>query len=115
MRRIPSVVTLREVFQHNAKQARKVLEMPFIELATTIDGAARIAECYHTPTTSDIRMHVLDTLAGTCGVEFMETRRGRYMYLNAGDLYVPTLIYSYATGSYRVACWGDIVERERSR
>lgn len=106
---LPSVKTLREVFGDNAKQARAVLEMSLADLLQTVDGAARVAECYHMPATSDIRMHVLDTLAGTHGVEWIDTRHGGCAFLNAGDPYVATLVYF--RGRYRVTTWGDIAER----
>lgn len=107
---LPSVRTLRAVFGDNAKQARKVLEMSFAELCETIHGAARIAECYHTPSVSDVRLHVLDALAGTHGVEAFETRHGWCEYLNAGDTYSVTLVRY--RGRYRVTTWGDIAERD---
>ena len=106
---LPSVRTLRAVFGDNATQARKVLEMSFAELCSTVHGAARVAECYHTPTVSDVRMHVLDALAGTHGVESFDTRAGWCDYLNAGDTYAPTLVRF--KGRYRVTTWGDIAER----
>jgi hypothetical protein len=109
--RLPSVRTLIAVFGDRAKLARKVLEMPCAELFETLHGAARIAECYHTPSVSDVRLHVLDALAGTHGVEAFQVGNGTWCeYLNVGDPYVPTL--THFRGRYRVACWGDIVERE---
>lgn len=109
-RPLPSVRTLRPVFGDNAKQARKVLEMSFAELCETVHGAARVAECYHTPSVSDVRLHVLDALAGTHGVESFECRDGSVCdYLNAGDTYALTLVRF--RGRYRVTCWGDIAER----
>lgn len=108
--RLPSVRTLRAVFGDNAKQARKVLEMSFIDLCGTLHGAARIAECHHTPSVSDVRLHVLDALGETHGVEAFQVDDGGWcQYLNAGDPYVPTLIRF--RGRCRVACWGDIVEK----
>lgn len=109
-RPLPSVRTLRPVFGDNAKMARKVLEMSFAELCETVHGAARIAECYHTPSVSDVRLHVLDALAGTHGVESFECRDGSVCdYLNAGDTYALTLVRFQ--GRYRITCWGDIAER----
>lgn len=110
-RPLPSVRSLRAVFGDNAKQARKVLEMSFAELCDTVHGAARVAECYHTPTVSDVRLHVLDALAGTHGVEAFQVRDGSWCeYLNAGDPYVATIVRY--RGRYRVMCWGDIAERD---
>lgn len=107
---LPSVKTLRDVFGDNARAARRVLEMTRADLEATPAGAARIAECWHPPATCDVRMTVLDTLAGTHGVEVFNTRRhGPCYYLNAGDTYTVTLVYF--RNRYRVACWGDIAER----
>lgn len=108
---LPSVKTLREVFGDNAKQARKILEMSRRELEELPAGAARVRECYNPPATSDLKLTCLDALAGTHGVEAFENKRGEWCeYLNAGDPYVATLIRY--RGRYRVACWGDIAERD---
>jgi hypothetical protein len=107
---LPSVRTLRVVFGDNAKQARAILEMSRRELEALPAGAARVAECYNPPATSDIRLTCLDALAGTHGVEAFATKRDGYCeYLNAGDTYAPTLVRF--RGRYRVATWGDIAER----
>ena len=109
-RNLPSVRTLSEVFGENAKAARAILEMSRRELEQLPAGAARIAECYNPPATSDLRMECLNALAGTHGVEAFETRRdGWCEYLNAGDTYAATVVRF--RGRYRVACWGDIAER----
>jgi hypothetical protein len=66
---------------------------------------------YHPPHTSHLRLCLLDELAETHGVESFQVRDGTWCeYLNAGDTYASTLILF--RGRYRVACWGDIVERE---
>ena len=110
-RPIPSVRTLRAVFGDNARQARAILEMSRAELEALPAGAARVAESYAPPATSHLRMECLDALAGTHGVESFETRRhGWCEYLNAGDTYALTLVRY--RGRYRVACWGDIAERD---
>ena len=73
-------------------------------------GENRLRECFHPPDTEDIRMEVLNALAGSHGVESFETHRAGWCdYLNMGDPYVLTLIYF--RGRYSVACWGDIAER----
>lgn len=108
---LPSVRTLRAVFGENAKKARAILEMSRVELEALPEGAARIQECFNSPHTSDLRMTCLNALAGTHGVEGFHTKRGEWVeYLNAGDAYAPTLV-NYR-GRYRVACWGDIVEKD---
>jgi hypothetical protein len=108
---LPSIKTLRAVFGDNAKESRRVLEMSRAELVATPAGAARVSECYNPPATSDIRMSVLNELAGTHGVEAFETKRNGWCdYLNTGDSYAPTLVRY--RGRYRVASWGDIAERD---
>ncbi len=106
---LPSVRTLRTVFGDNAKQARAILEMSRRELEALPAGAARVAECYNPPATSDLRLTCLDALAGTHGVGAFETRHGWCEYLNAGDTYAPTLVLF--RGRYQVATWGDVAER----
>lgn len=114
MQRLPSVKTLREVFADQAPQARKILEMSRAQLLELPAGAARAAECFNPPKTYDIRMHCLNAIASTHGIEAAENADGEYMdYLNAGDPYAVTLLYW--RGSYRVACWGDIAENPRNK
>jgi hypothetical protein len=60
-----------------------------------------------------IRMTELNSIAETYGIEHAHAEGGRYPsfdYLNRGDTYCATLI-RFADGRYRVAAWGDIVER----
>lgn len=107
--RSPSIKALRTIFGDNAKQAKALLLMNREQLLHTSVGKARADECYHPPTTQDIRMECLNALGGFYGVECFDTRKGLCMYLNAGDTYTPTLIRF--NGAYRVACWGDIAEK----
>lgn len=88
------------------------------ELEAHPAGARRLAECYHPPETSDLRMHVLDDIAGTFGVGAVYGRgqdpddprtRPALEYLNAGDTYRPTILR--VRGRYRLGSWGDWAER----
>ena len=109
--RLPSIKTLNQVFGDKAKQARTILEMARNELEALPAGAARVAECYHAPSTADIRLHCLNALGESSGVEAFELRDGsRCYYLNTGDTYTATLLRVH--GRYRVACWGDIAEKK---
>lgn len=108
---LPSIKTLRQVFGDKAREARSILEMRRAQLEALPAGAARVAECHHAPSTADIRMHCLDALGASSGVESFELRDGSHCdYLNTGDTYTPTLLR--VRTRYRVACWGDIAERE---
>ena len=72
-----------------------------------------VRSCYNQPPRHDIRMAMADELCETCGVEYTpaghNAKSPAIEYLNAGDTYAATLLY--VNGSYRVGCWGDIVER----
>ena len=109
MLRSPSIQSLRAVFGENAARAKAILRMNRYQLAATPVGAARVAECYHPPSTQDIRMECLNALGDFYGVEYLETKRGECLYLNAGDTYTLTLVRF--NGAYRLTCWGDIAER----
>jgi hypothetical protein len=108
--RSPSVKRLAEVFGSNAKQAKKVFAMSRDDLLETEAGRRREDECFNPPKLWDLRMHVLDNLAETSGIEEFITRKGEHVeYLNAGDTYAATLVYF--RGNYYVGCWGDYAER----
>ena len=108
--RLPSVRTLRAVFGASAKQARVILEMSRDQLEALPAGQSRVQECYNPPATSDIRMTCLDALGETYGVEAFQVDGGEWCdYLNVGDPYRSTVVR--LRGRYRVACWGDIVEK----
>jgi len=105
----PSIKTLKTIFGANASKAKAILRMSREQLLQTKIGAARMAECYHPPTTQDIRMECLNELGDFYGVEYFETNKGGCMYLNAGDTYILTLVRH--NGAYRVTTWGDIAEK----
>lgn len=105
----PSIKKLAEIFGSNAKQAKAILLMSREQLLELPPAIKRVAECYHPPTTQDIRMECLNTLGDFYGVEGFDTKKGECLYLNAGDTYTPTLCRF--NGSYRVTAWGDIAEK----
>ena len=106
----PSIKTLRQVFGDKAPMAKTILRMSRAQLLELPAGAARLSECYHAPKTYDIRLHCLDALGETFGVESFQLSDGTYCdYLNNGDTYTPPLLRVH--GRYRVCSWGDIAER----
>ena len=117
MLRLPSIKKLEQAFPGKGRELRKVLEMKKAELMQHPAGEARCRECYHLPACYDIRLHVLNAVAETCGVEYIASKRDSFIesygldYLNVGDPYIPTIVRSCETGNYRVCCYGDIVER----
>lgn len=84
-------------------------------------GAARIAECYHPPKPHDVRMHVLDAILGTHGVEYVSRSADSFYspkgleYCNAGDSYATTIVYNHLTETYQIGSWADYVERWPNR
>lgn len=61
-------------------------------------------------------LHAMDRIMGSSGVEALGPNVGGmdpppYEYLNTGDSYGTTLIYTRATHTLRVGCWADIAER----
>ncbi len=115
--KLPSIKSLEPLFAHRAAEARTILEAPRALLETLPAGAARVRECYHPPSTADIRMHCLDAICdGSHGVESFQLDDGSWCdFLNTGDTYSITLLWvsNPRTGrySYRVGCWGDVAER----
>jgi hypothetical protein len=113
---LPSIETLEKAFPGKGKDLRQALQANRSELAKHPVGAARIQECLHPPKTSDIRMHVLDSIAETYGVEYIAHKDDSFSqamgieYLNTGVTYALTIVRFCETGNYRVASWGEIVE-----
>lgn len=107
--RKPSVKTLVQVFGDQAKEARKIFELTQGEMRKHPAGAKRIAECYYSPKWYDVRLHILDSLGETYGIESVHTEEDEYAdYLNVGEMYAPTVIYW--RGNYRVQSLGDFIE-----
>lgn len=95
-------------------------------LASVINGNCPATDAYVNSLYSDpygsrmwrrtVVLHALNAIVGTYGVEGLgETSHAPYAppyeYLNAGDTYATTLIYTRATDTLRIGAWGDIAER----
>lgn len=131
--RSPSVKTLTEAFRNlSAADARLIKR-----IAKAADDAEALRALIEErcPKTADyvrsmhsgpydshmwrvtVALHALDVIMETCGVEALSPdgpyslKEPLYEYLNAGDPYAATLIYTRATDTLRVGSWGDIAER----
>lgn len=111
--RLPSIKTLAEIFGDKAKQARAILETKDTReiKSPTVDDVRQNSMRNHKK--YYIKMLALSDLGGFHGVEGMASDNdylsGEFVeYLNAGDCYIPTLIYW--RGRYRVQSVGDFVE-----
>lgn len=109
---MPTVANLDRAFPGKGASIHALIQ-PNVPLPDTDATRAYIGRCYNRPSNYLIRMTELDAIAETCGIEYAHAKGGRYPsfdYLNTGDPYTLTLV-RFADGRYRVACWGDIVER----
>lgn len=115
---LPSVKTIEEAFPGKGRILRKLLES---SKAVKEHPAAQELErkCYNPPGLAYMRMTALNAEAETFGIEAVwEAGTGpgdgfghpAFEYLNTGDTYSLTLV-RFVGGRYRVASWGDIVER----
>ncbi len=111
--RSPSITSIDSAFAGKGKEAKEIFQMGRDELELLPAGNARVKECCHSPSTPDVRLHCLDALLETSGVEAFQTRNGTWVeYLNTGDTYAPTIVRM--NGHYRIASWGDIAETHGS-
>lgn len=110
---LPSIKTLETVFQHNAKEARRVLEMNRTQLEERFNSDGLNVGYYNPPSKKDMRLLILNKLAETFGVEAIALGNGEIVeYLNTGDTYTPTLLFWRER--YHVLDWGTLVERHGS-
>ncbi len=90
------------------------------------ETAAYARSMYHDPYTGGygwwrtIILHAIDRIVGGHGIEALgepptPTAAPPYEYVNMGDPYVATLIYSRAEDRLFIGSWGDIAERMEVR
>lgn len=76
------------------------------------------AACYHKPRRVDRILTCLNEVLEMHGVEAIwgvdEFWPAAY-YLNAGDTYIPTILFNRITGAFSLTCWGDFYERNQRR
>ncbi len=110
---LPSIKTLDRAFPGKGRELRKLLESPAAVRAHPA-AVRRARECYTPPALHDLRLHALDAVAETYGVEYVapghNARSPGFEYLNTGNSYAATII-RFDSGRYAVTSWGDIVER----
>jgi hypothetical protein len=130
--RAPSEKTLLSTFSQLTSESAKLVRM----FAKGADDGARLetlVEAYAPATAKYVRsmhsnpyrssiwrvtvaLHAINEIMGTYGVEGLGPPRGGdyappYEYLNTGDTYATTLIYSRDGNNLRIGSWGDIAER----
>lgn len=70
--------------------------------------------CFNRPLLRERMMHCLNEVCGGHGVEALEGesfRQPAALYINMGDTYAPTILFSYKTDTFSLTTWGDFAER----
>ena len=86
------------------------------DYALTFAAAAqRDRESYHPHETVTLKLEALNEVLEGYGVEYIAAGRGSkspaFEYINFGGTYDTTIVYFPGRRTWRVTCWGDIVER----
>lgn len=118
--RLPSVKTLQAAFPDLSKEDAELLRAilrqdtrPRHHPEKFPKTLAWIKACYNVPKIAEVNMHAADELLAGHGVEAVFSNGAMWPwleYVNTGDPYIATLCR--VDGNYRVACYGDIVERD---
>lgn len=113
--RAPSIVKLCLITTDRAKEARELLKGYRMSSAyKSVQNWTR--QCYHAPSSIEQLLCALNEVLGGYGVEYIANKhipwKADYAYINMGDTYAVTLLYKYATDSFLVGTWGDVVERK---
>lgn len=131
--RAPSLNRLLKVFPHLERQAARLIrafahaaddeeELSALVLNSPVPATQKyVGSLYSNPFGSAIwratvALHAIDELLGSHGVEAMGPVRERdyapkYEYLNMGDPYKATLVYSRDSRNLYIACQGDVQAR----
>lgn len=70
-----------------------------------------IASCYSRPSFIERLMECINETIRGHGVEALgDNMQPVALYINTGDAYSPTLLYSYKSSTVRLTTWGDFAE-----
>jgi hypothetical protein len=122
------LATFRDLTPENADKIRKLAALAGDRDALEVyiqdhcpETHAYARQCHHDPFTSQMwrntmALHAIDVALGGCGIEALGPDVGGpkappYEYVNFGDPYTTTLIFTLATDTLRIGCWGDIAEK----
>jgi hypothetical protein len=114
----PSIKTLTTQLHLTEEQAKTVRGLIRREVRTENETQFPhtfrwIQSCYHRPRWIERVMECINEEIGGSGVECIEGedfRQPDFLYINTGDTYSATIVYAYKQGTFRVTCWGDLVE-----
>lgn len=124
--RYPSIKALKaslNIDTEKAEAVREIWEANREDICTKYKRARYLdTVCHSPPAILRLRMEALNELLEMSGVEVIEGREGSCgfrevvaTYLNAGDIYVPTLLYCHPAGTWRLTDLGSFVESNTRR
>ena len=115
-----STIELMKTFQINLMQAKLVIKVIFgqTKLEAFRSVEKWIAQCFNKPSELEMKMEALNELIDGFGVEAVnhESNWDRYwgnaiaLYVNTGDTYSPTILYSIEDKQFELTTWGDFYE-----
>ncbi len=109
----PSIRSLLELPSVSTKQANTLRQLMKGQIdPTTVLPESYYRQFYNPPTLHKQLMDAIDQTFGTCGIEYLETKRGRYEYCNTGDSYGYTIVRCLTRRTWLLTTWGDLAERE---
>lgn len=107
--RTPSIKTLRLIYGDKAKSAKVLLKANRADLLKNEAADRMRRACYCPARNFELRLCALNALGEFHGAESITATNGEHAYyLNAGEMYTPTLIRW--RGNYRVQSIGDFIE-----
>lgn len=118
---LPSVKKLNEAFPDHGKEVREILEgkRKAKDYKSVQDW---VKVCLHQPSAHDKRMCAINEVVGGHGVEAIfrigDELRPDMEYINIGHSDIPTLIYDFTTGTFKVQdtlTWQETSERRGRR
>ncbi len=113
-KKLPSVKTLERVFDDRAQEARDILEGK--KDPEDYESVKEwVKQCFNCPARLEMMLKALNEISESYGVEAVWSDKfsaicPSFVYLNTGDTYSQTLVYSYESNSFMVSTLGDVVE-----
>lgn len=100
---------------HKAELIRTVMKSKFIKTEAFPKTSNWLNICHHRPSWSEIAMECINEILEGYRVEahFSDVNDFNPLmtFIDFGDPYVPTIVYSYRSHRFKISTWGDEVER----
>ncbi len=101
-----------------AMQLRAVIKGR-IDPATFETVRTWIGQCHHEPAHIEQVLCAANEIMKGFGIEVIRSSKtwqqfwcdARYVYINAGDVYVPTLVFNTLSQTFSIACMADLADR----